>query len=264
MGERIGTAAVVLAAIAVLGPAFNGGAAGAEGPTAEEPAACDLPVGDIDADDLHGALVILVDGTISSETQEGRVVELVDLLDTATAEQRLSVSVGSFGGSDAEVRFSGCLDGTAFVPQGNNDRTRERNRPELLEAAAAELAALESGYDTTDPTAALRAGVARLEGSRGARVLVIHTDGIPTAGCAALPEEVNVSDEGLVERLSQACADDGRLPSADGAEIVIGGIGRTDEDLSADAVTFLLELNMALCEATGATCRVDPNLPPDL
>ncbi len=95
-------------------------------------------------------------------------------------------------------------------------------------------------------------------------MLVVHTDGIATSGCAALPEEVNIDDPDLIERLTAACVDTEQLPSADGIEIVIGGIGRTDEDLDAASVTFLIELNTALCEATGATCRVDPNLPTDV
>ncbi len=95
--------------------------------------------------------------------------------------------------------------------------------------------------------------------------LLIHTDGIPTTGCAALPAEVDVTQAGLIDTLVQNCVDAGRLPDAVGVDVVIAGIGRTDQDLSADAVTFLLDLNTALCQAAGATsCRVDPNLPSDI
>jgi hypothetical protein len=258
-GVVIWATTVALAGAAGIGaPASAGG--GSSG------SSCDLPLGDVDDDDHDGALVILVDGTVSVEGagEEGRGTDLVELLDESTRDAQLDVTIGSFGGSDAEVRFSSCLDGTAFVARGNNARTRERNRPALLEAATAEIAALASGYVTSDPTAALRAGVDRLGGVDGARSLVIHTDGIPTAGCAALPEQTNVSDLSLVDELVATCAAADQLPDADGVDIVIGGIGRTDEDLSAEAVTFLIALNQGLCEATGATCRVDPNLPSKL
>lgn len=264
MGERTrGVAAAVVAMFAVLV------AAGCSSPSSSAQSGsgttnCDLPVGDIDVDELDGGLVMMLDGTVSSAGEEERVDDLVELLDGATLDNQLAVTLGSFGGSGAEVRFSRCVDGTPFVPQGNNDRTRERNRPALLEATTTELAQLDDGYETSDPTAALRAGVERLGSSEGARVLVIHTDGIPTAGCAALPEEVNVAEPGLVERIVARCTEAGHLPMADGVDIVIGGIGRTSQDLGAESVTFLVELNTALCAATGATCRVDPNLPPSI
>jgi hypothetical protein len=253
---------IVLAAAALAGGTACGGAQTSAG--SGSPSGCDLPLGDTDEGDGDGALVVLLDGSVSIEGQDGRVDELVALLDAATADAELAVSFASFGGSDAEVRFSPCFNGTPFVARGNNDRTRERNRPALLEAATEELAGLEGGYETSEPTAALRAAVDRLGGVEGDRTIVIHTDGIPTAGCAALPEQTNVSDPALVEQLVAACADDGQLPDADGIDVVIGGIGRTDEDLSAESVTFLIELNTALCAATGATCRVDPNLPPSI
>lgn len=256
-------AAAVVAAFAVVAGAACGSPTSSAG-SANGSTSCDLPVGDVDVDELDGALVIMLDGTVSSEGQADRVADLVELLDGATIDSRLAVTLGSFGGSGAEVRFSRCIDGTPFVPQGNNDRTRERNRPALLDATISEIARLDGGYETSDPTAALRAGVERLESREGARVLVIHTDGIPTAGCAALPAEVNVSEPGLVERIVARCVEAGELPAADGVDVVVGGIGRISQDLSAESVGFLIDLNAALCEATGATCRVDPNLPPGI
>lgn len=252
------------------GPA--GAASGSTAPAAQPAttggADCDLPLGD--ADDADGSLVVLVDGSVSSTAsitvQESRVDDLLRTLDATTTDRELAVSVGSFGGSDAEVRYSPCLDGAVFIPDGNNARTRERNRPDLIEGLADALTAIAAGYESSDPTSAMRAGVERL--AQGAadqpRVLLIHTDGIPTTGCAALPQEVNLDEPGLVDSLLEACTSAGQLPTADGVDIVIGGIGRTDTDLSAEAVTFLIELNTALCNATGATCSVDPNLPPDI
>jgi hypothetical protein len=257
---------MLLAALVVSGAgvATAGGAAGAAGRSSPQSssAGVECPTLNDDPDDPEGALVVLVDGTTSSVAQTDRVDDLARLVDATTTDRTVAVTVGSFGGSDAEVRFSPCLDGDAFVAKGNNARTRERNRGDLIDGLHEVLAALPSGYESSDPTSALRAGVERLTDSDAAtRVLVMHTDGIPTTGCAALPAQVTVDEPGLVERMASACVDAGQIPAADGVDIVIAGIGRTDTDLGADAVTFLLALNTALCEASGATCHVDANLP---
>ncbi len=55
---------------------------------------------------------------LSERAQERRVDDLVRTLDAATTDRELTVSVGSFGGSDAEVRYSPCLDGAVFIPDG--------------------------------------------------------------------------------------------------------------------------------------------------
>lgn len=241
---------------------------------------CSLPLGDAKRDESDGALVLLLDGTLSSSEQQGRADDLLAVLDAATADRRLTVSVGSFGGTDADVHYDRCLDGVQFVATGNNARTRERNRLRLLDDTAALIAATPVGYTSSDPVAALRAGVRRLAeavpvgaaaaatddsddnaGGGQVRLLVLHTDGIPTAGCAALPAEVDVSSPTLIDELVQRCVDSGQLPDATGVDVVIGGVARADQTLGNDVVTFLLDLNNALCDATGASCRVDPNFP---
>lgn len=262
--RQVRRAAVLAAVVGLTGTACGGAGGGTSANAANAAAGCELPLGDNDPSDADGALVLMLDGTVSSADEPDRVADVVGLVDATTLDHELTVSIGSFGGSDDEVRYSTCLDGTVFVPDGNNARTRERNRPALIEGLTQEITDLQGGYEASDPTSALRAGIRRLENVEGTRVLVIHTDGIATAGCAALPDEVNLSEAGLVGELSDACIDAGQLPGADGIEIVIGGIGRTNEDLSAESVTFLIELNTALCEATGATCRVDSNLPSDV
>lgn len=251
----------MLVAVGLAATACRGGGGGTAAQAADSAPGCELPLGDNAPDDADGALVLMLDGTVSSAGERDRVADVVALVDATTADQELTLSVGSFGGSDDEVRYSACLDGTVFVADGNNARTRARNRPALIEGLTEEVTDLPGGYEASDPTSAIRAGVLRLEGVEGSRTLVIHTDGIATAGCAALPDEVNLSEPGLIDRLTAACTDAGQLPATDGLEIVIGGIGRTHGDLDAESVTFLIELNTALCEATGATCRIDPNLP---
>ena len=262
--RQVGRAAAVVASLALAATACGGAGGGGSSAQAAVPApGCELPLADDEPDEVDGAVVVMLDGTISSAGETDRVVDVVALVDATTAEQDVLLSIGSFGGSDDEVRYSACLDGTLFVPAGNNARTRERNRPALIEGLTQAVTDVQGGYEASDPTSALRAGIRRLDGVEGTRTLVVHTDGIATAGCAALPDEVDVSETGLVDRLTAACVDAGQLPDADGIEIVIGGIGRTDQDLDAGSVTFLIDLNRALCEATGATCHVDPNLPSD-
>lgn len=263
--KRARPAALLAATIAFA--ATSCGASGGDGTSAQAaPTAvgCALALGDDDPTEADGALVVMLDGTVSSAEERDRVADVVSLVDATTVDQALSVSIGSFGGSDDEVRYSTCPDGIVFVADGNNARTRERNRPALIDGLTQEISGLEAGYEASDPTSALRAGIRRLEEIDGLRALVIHTDGIATAGCAELPDEINLSEPGLIADLTTACTEAGQLPSADGVEIVIGGIGRTSQDLDSASVTFLIELNTALCEATGATCRVDPNLPADV
>ena len=138
--------AVALAGAAGIGAptSAGGGSSGSN---------CDLPLGDVDDDDHDGVLVVLVDGTVSVEGagDQSRVADLVALVDDSTRDAQLDLTIGSFGGSDAEVRFSQCLNGTPFVARGNNARTRERNRPALLDAATEEIVSLAGGYETSDP-----------------------------------------------------------------------------------------------------------------
>lgn len=91
------------------------------------------------------------------------------------------------------------------------------------------------------------------------RTLVIATDGLATAGCAALPSTVDPTDSTLVPSLVAKCAQ--HLPDASGIDVVIVGIGHTG-DLSSESVTFLTALSMALCQASHAhTCSVPPTRP---
>lgn len=263
--RRVRPAAVLAVSIGLAATACGGpDSSGVSADAAATAAGCALPLGDDDPSETDGALVVMLDGTVSSAEEPDRVADVVSLVAATSADQTLSISIGSFGGSDDEVRYSTCLDGIVFVADGNNARTRERNRPALIDGLAQEISGLRDGYEASDPTSALRAGISRLAQIEGLRALVIHTDGIATAGCAELPDEVNLSEPGLIDDLTTACAEAGQLPVADGVEIVIGGIGRTNQDLDSASVTFLIELNTALCEATGATCRVDPNLPSDV
>ena len=96
-------------------------------------------------------------------------------------------------------------------------------------------------------------------------MLVIHTDGIPTTGCAALPDQVDVSDPGLVDALVAACVEPASCRTPTGVDIVIGGIGRTDPDLTADAVTFLLHSPPRCARPPARPVASIPNLPrPDV
>ncbi len=113
-----------------------------------------MPLGEVDTGDVDGGLVVMLDGTTSSADEPDRVDDLVRLIDGTTSDQTLRLSIGSFGGSDDEVRYSRCLDGTVFVPDGNNARTRERNRPALIEGLSRRSRT--SRAATTRPTPPVR------------------------------------------------------------------------------------------------------------
>ncbi len=177
------------------------------------------------------------------------MTDLVALLDESTRDAQLDVTIGSFGGSDAEVRFSQCFDGTPFVARGNNARTRERNRPACSKRRPRRSPRLASGYETSDPTAAIRAGVDRLAERRGnpKRWSSTPTASRPPA-VRRCPRRPTCPIRTSIDQLVADCVAADQLPDADGVDIVIGGIGRTDQDLSAESVTFLIALNQALCD----------------
>ena len=256
---------VVLAtAVALAGAACSGATTSAGGGSSGS--SCDLPLGDVDEDDRDGAIVVLVDGTLSVEGagETGRVTDLVALLDESTHDAQLDVSIGSFGGSDAEVRFSQCLDGTTFVARGNNARTasaiarrcsrRPRRRSPRSRPATRRA---------TQPRPFERASIVSLRVKEPEAWSSIPTAFRPPA-VRRCPRRPTCPIRSLIDQLVANCVAAAQLPDAEGVEIVIGGIGRTDQDLSAESVTFLIDLNQALCDATGAACRVDPNLPPHL
>ena len=187
---------------------------------------------------------------------------IVDRLGEIAIGEPVQVSVGSFGGTSAQVVFASCLDGVVFRPDGNNDRTREANLPDLLESAEASITDLPFDRRSSDPLSAIDAGLGRMRDvPADERTLVVWTDGLVTSGCAALPDPVDVDDETLVERLTDACLADGAIPDGVGTTIVITGIGRTAIDLSDDAVDLLEDLMRSLCAATGAECRVGSDVP---
>ena len=198
----------------VVGSAVDGGrgrASAAADPASTAPT-CELPVGDQNLGDADGALVILLDGSTSSAEQPDRAAELGRLLDTATDGRRPD-------GVDRQLRRIRRRGALLAVPRRRAVRARRQQRPHARPqptgSARAPPASSSSrpwrrATSTSDPTSALRAGVRRLADDAPARgrrrpvhaTLVIHTDGIPTTGCAALPGQGGrCRQPGLVDTL---------------------------------------------------------------
>jgi len=247
-------ATLAAAAIALTSMSCQSGEVGAVG--------CAVETNDDGSDDR---LVIMKDGTTSDDAADDFTSDLAERILTGISLEGPIVSIGTYGGSDAEVTFSACFDGTHFRPNFNQPRRREEAAPELVAAAMADISQLPSDWPTTDSTSALRAGAEKLgTSSESARTLVVLTDGIPTAGCARLPENTDPTDGHLIAEIVQRCKDTGALPNLSGVDVWMIGIGRTGTGLSSEAVAFLSELNKALCEASDATCQVSIDVPSDL
>ena len=139
-----------------------------------------------------------------------------------------------------------------FVATGNNARQRSAphqlsTRPPNCSLPPPRLHVERSGRRLACRRAplgeAVPVGAATADGNDGdgpVRLLVLHTDGIPTP-VAALPAEVDVSSPTLIDELVWRCVDSGQLLRR--VDVVIGGVARTDQTLGNDVVTFLLDLN---------------------
>ena len=223
-----------------------------------------MPLGEVDTGDADGGLVVMLDGTTSSADEPDRVDDLVRLIDGTTSDQTLRLSIGSFGGSDDEVRYS---------PAPRRDRVRARRQQRQdprTQPSGPDRGAHPGDHGpggrlrASDPTSALRAGVRRLdgvEGSRGAggpyrRHRHLGVRRAARRGQHRRPRPDRTADRGRVSTPSNCHR---RTASRSSSAESVG-----PRRPRRRAVTFLIELNTALCEATGATCRVDPNLPTDV
>ncbi|MCW2749119.1 MAG: hypothetical protein JWR83_229 [Aeromicrobium sp.] len=208
------------------------------------------------------AVAYVSDGSVS--TDQTYLADTTNWLLDEALQRKTMLSVATVGGSDAQVQQSACLNGVTFVAPGANDRLRTANTPAFLATMSSEISGLRHDFDASDPAATLRVGVSMLQSAPAdkPRTLVIATDGLATAGCAALPSTVDPTDSTLVPRLVARCAE--HLPDASGIDVLIVGIGHTG-NLSSESVSFLTALNTALCEASHArTCSVPPTRPKHL
>ena len=176
-----------------------------------------------------------------------------------TAESRGTLTVGYFDASSTTLDWHSCLEETSVVPPGNSELVRGRSLPVFLDSVTslidAELRPTDRG---SDPVSALRGAL-----ERQPDIVAMLTDYIPTQGCAALPDGQLSAQPGELDRLSAACA--GALPLASSATRVhVVGVGRSQPPLDTASETFLSQLAMRHCAATGATCTAGPDVPPGL
>jgi hypothetical protein len=216
-------------------------------------AGCALEIDNEGSDDQ---VVIMVDRSASrGDSAAGFDRSTVSDIFTQLASTGPLVSIATYGGTDAEIESSGCFERGHFRPDFNSAARRADAVPALVQAAVAEYERL-GGFELSDPTVAYRAGAEKLRGATAAQSMIIVTDGVPTAGCAALSERIDPTDLGQIDSLVADCTARGLLPNLAGVTVFVAGVGRSAEPLSNEAVTFLRNLNQALCEASGATCQV--------
>jgi len=200
------------------------------------------------------ALALVADGSVSGD--QTYLAQTTEWLLEQALVNKAALSVATFGGSDAQIDQAPCLNASTFAPSGSNERLRKANTPRLLKAAATEISGLRHDFVSSDLVAAFRIGVSLLRSTPPGvpRRLVIVTDGVATAGCAALPSTVDPMDESLIADLVNRCTS--VLPDASGIDVIVLGVGHTG-DLSSESVTFLAELSTALCHASRAkTCSI--------
>ena len=232
------------------------------GGAAPHPAACTV---DMDNEGSDARLVLLQDGSRSKDGASEYSMTLATRILSDASLEGPNLTIGTYGGSDAEITFSTCFNSVHFRANFNQERRRREAAPGLIAAAVQDLENLPSGWTTTDTTSALRAGAEKLRGSdEGERRLVILTDGIPTAGCAQLPESTDPTDHQLIPELVEHCKATNAIPNLRGIDVVLIGVGRTGTGLTSESVAFLTALNEALCEASDANCTVAIDVPSDV
>jgi hypothetical protein len=232
--------------------------------------ACSTPPGPsscpkFDNEGSNNNVVILIDGSESvANTESSARNKLGQLLNLAGDDGPL-MTIGTFGGSDAEVNFSSCVNNVHFRPNFNQPGRRKEKIADLVAMTLTDTAQLPGNFESTDLVAALRAGGEKLTTSAAApRHLIVLTDGVPTAGCAALPESADPTDTALVAGLVQRCQSLGTLPNLDGITVSIIGVGRSATSFTSESVELLTSLNQKLCDATGGTCHVLIDVPASL
>lgn len=235
---------------------------GPSGQTTSSPVAAGCTV-ELDDEGSSDHVVILEDRTQSRVDDTTSATYVEGLLSRAAADGPL-MSIGAFGGSDAEIEFVPCVEGGHFRPSFNSAARRERAIPAFVANAMTDFRSLRGSWSLSDPTVAYRASAEKLRNGTARRSVVIITDGLATAGCAALPSQVDPTDLGRIPALVSVCVEQRLLPNLAGVSVTLLGIGKTSPPLTSAAVAYLQELNRALCAATGATCTIALDVPTDL
>lgn len=218
-----------------------------------------------------GHTVVLVDRSGSTRGTGGPdyPAALHDVVKT-TVEDHDVVSVGSFDGSAASVRWT--LDG-AVTDRGRTNPELRRTDDATAKRCLIESLA-EAGRDTattagTDIMGALGMGGQAVRDGTGARKIVVATDGLSTTGCADLTR-VTIGDHSMIDEIGRLCQE--RAPQENnlsGVAVTLRGVGHpagVHPQPSTLQLDWLAALWSELCADTAASaCEVstEPVAPAD-
>ncbi|MEU1402403.1 OmpA family protein [Streptomyces sp. NPDC005728] len=217
--------------------------------------------------------VVLVDGSRSVHgtgsgapgLDYGRMVG--DLLAKNDKNDQV-VSIGTFGGPDADVEWTVQRQPASWRRSNPNPGNQEGNREDANQCLRDDIAAAQHKKPAaggTDVLGALAAGADLFDGVRGERRLLVLSDGLSTDGCANLRSAQFGSAPELTSVVSVCDSEGefGELPDLRGAHVTFVGLGRsTGRQPSANRGqrAWLAKLWTTLCERSGAAhgaCTVD-------
>jgi OOP family OmpA-OmpF porin len=214
------------------------------------------------ATDGAGHTVILVDrsGSTRGRGAPDYVAALSDPIESAV-ETHDVVSIGTFGGSAASVRWS-VKDMVTDRGRGNeqNRRVDDTNARQCLQDKLSEANMAAPTIAGSDIVGALGMGAQAMRDTRGQKKIVLATDGLATTGCADLGK-VPIGDHAIIDRVGRLCQE--RRSERDdlrGVDVTLLGIGHPADSRpqpSTLQLDWLDALWSTLCvQSTGSTCAV--------
>ncbi|MEU8213653.1 OmpA family protein [Micromonospora sp. NPDC049044] len=239
-------------------------------------AACTPPVGPQpcgwmeEKSETSGRTAILVDVTNSTRSAgSGRGAPdyqeaLRDVI-AAAVEARDTVSVAPFSGSAADLSASAVVRSADWKHNDDNPDNQGDRRTEAERCLGAAVGAAQASSPTAVGTDVLRPAASAadwLRQGKGAKHLVVATDGLVTSGCASLVKS-DFSGGAEIEAITAACADESvqelRPAVFDGIEVTLVGIGHpaAGQAVPKPAQTqWLKQLWERFCAFQGGTCDV--------
>jgi OOP family OmpA-OmpF porin len=222
------------------------------------------------AGEAPGRTAILVDVTNSTRAAgSGRgapdyTVALKDTISHVVGE-RHTVSVAPFSGSEPDLRWSADDQSADWSRDDANPGNQEDRRTEAQECLGEAVGRAQAAPPSADGTDVLRPAATAAEWLRqgkGAKHLVIATDGLITNGCASLVKS-HFSGTSEIDAIIKACsaesAQELRPAVFEGIVVTLVGIGHpaAGQPVPTPAeVQWLKQLWERLCEYQGGTCDV--------
>ncbi len=209
-----------------------------------------------------GHTVVLLDRSASSRGADAPdYVAALRKPVTAAVEAHDVVSIGTFDGSAASVRWTAedlVTDRGRANPQNRRDDDETATRCVLAELTKA--GSLPASVPGSDVIGALHMGGQAMRDEHGIRRIVLATDGLATTGCADL-SRVRAGDRGVIDEIEHLCRS--QAPNRDdltGVGVTLLGIGHPAAGRpqpSTLQLDWLGSLWSTLCrDRTGSACDV--------